>query len=202
MVAMLVVLVLAGTTGWLFSISPRARATLVSVEPPPATGQIAFDSFGASHSFGTNIWAAGESAHAEWCCPAVSGRLYAIELAIEPTSKGAGTATVFIAPNKRNFPGAAIESFTVTPDMAAPGSNAQPVILNSVRQPLLEAGEKYWVGVRSDGGWVWHFNNQKIIQNSALEKKRNRWASAGDYCYIGAFRIVVMTNQQPAKKVN
>jgi hypothetical protein len=203
LIGTLIALVLAGTMGWLLLVSPvPGRATLVSVEPALATGQIAFDSFGPSHSFGTNSWAAGEKAHAEWFCPVVSGRLHAIELAIEPPSKEAGNATVFIAATKRNFPGATIESFTVTPAMTVSGSKAQPVILNSVAQPLLEAGEKYWVGVRSDSGWLWHFNDQKIIQNAARETKRNRWASAGDYCYVSAFRIIVVTNQQTATNLN
>jgi hypothetical protein len=51
--------------------------------------------------------------------------------------------------------------------------------------------------VRSRGGWVWHFNNQNISQNAARETKPGHWATAGDYCYICAFRVVLSTNQEP-----
>ena len=200
-VAALVVLAVACATAGLFFTTPK-RAVLYSVEVPPASGVIAFDSFGPAHTCGSNSWAVAGKAHADWFIPAQSGRLSAIEVAIEPPTRPAGNATVFLASNRNGFPGAIVESFVVTPQMVNATSNPAPVVINSVSQPVLEAARKYWLCVRGQGGWLWRFNNQNIIQNSARETRREHWATAGDYCYICAFRVLLTTNQEPKPPAN
>jgi hypothetical protein len=132
----------------------------------------------------------------------MSGRLGVIELAIEPPARNAGNATVFLASDKNGFPGASLESFDVSPRRWSAASNAAPLVVNSVAQPALAAGVKYWLCVRGRGGWSWHFNNQNIVQNAARETKPGGWATAGDYCYACAFRVLIATNQEPQPPAN
>jgi hypothetical protein len=126
-----------------------------------------------------------------------SGRLTAVELAIEtdgPLSQSED-ATVIIAKDKHGFPGARLEAFSVQAK-ASPATGARPpVVIKSAKQPALIAGVKYWMCVTSPGGWRWHFNNRNIVQNSARELKPRKWVSAGDYCYVGAFSVMIETNQ-------
>lgn len=193
----LIVFAIAGATAGIRSASP-SRAAVFSVEPPPAGGQIAYDSFGPGHAFGANSWVVGAQAHADWFIPAVSGRLLAIELAIESPARNAGNAAVFLARDQRGFPGDTLEKFDVDPRLATAGSNAGPVVVDSAAHPALEAGVKYWLYVRARGTpWTWHFNNQNIAQNAAQGTKPGRWAPAGDYCYASAFRILIATNSEP-----
>jgi hypothetical protein len=200
-IAGLIAFATAGATAGIYFAAPN-RAVLFSVEPPPALGRIAYDSFGPRYTFGSNCWAAGGNAHADWFVPALAGRLSAIELAIEPPAKQAGNATVSLASDNNGFPGAMLESFVVTPRMWSGASNSAPVVVNSVAQPALAAGVKYWLGVRSRGGWIWHDNNQNVSQNAARETRPGRWATAGDYCYVCAFRVLLSTNQAQPAPVN
>lgn len=160
---------------------------------------LVFNSFGPSKSYRTtNAWAVIPAAHAEWFIPQISGKLTEITLAIEPDDGNThpGNATVFIATDKRGFPKRTLETFTV-----APGSPGGLATLQSVRQPQLKAGAKYWLAVRSEGGWRWHFNNQSVIHNAVREIQHGRWASAGDYCNTGAFSIRVETNKLPKETI-
>ncbi|MGA2245014.1 MAG: choice-of-anchor R domain-containing protein [Verrucomicrobiota bacterium] len=194
--AWLIVFAIAGATAGIHFAAPK-RAVLFSVEPPGVAGRIAFDSFGPGHAFDTNSWAVGGQAHADWFIPAMSGRLGAIELALEATARNAGDATVFLASDKHGFPGATLESFEVAPRLGSAASNPAPVELASLAQPALAAGAKYWLCVRGRGGWDWHFNNQNIVQYAGRETKPGRWATAGDYCYACAFRVLIATNREP-----
>lgn len=200
-IAALIMLGIAGATAGIFFAAPQP-AVLFSTETPSASGAIAFDSFGPAHTFGTNCWAVGGSAHADWFIPAQSGSLSAIELALEPPARNAGDATVILAGDKRGSPGQTMESFTVTADMGTSTSNAAPIVVHSVTQPMLEAGVKYWLYVRGSGPWTWHFNNQNIAQNARRETKRGKWASAGDYCYVCAFRVMISPNPEPDQPAN
>jgi len=195
-IAVFITLAMAGASAGIFYASPQ-RAMTFSSETPPTSGMVAFDAFGPSHTFGTNSWGVGGKAHADWFVPSRSGHLSAIELAIEPQDRNSVDAIVTLASDHNGFPGAIIESFLVTPQMVTAATNTAPVVLNSVQQPVLEAGKKYWLGVRGRGAWIWHFNNQNIAQNAAREVRREQWASAGDYCYICAFRILITADQDP-----
>jgi hypothetical protein len=113
-------------------------------------------------------------------------------LAIEPNrhARDPGNATVSLAQDERGFPGATLETFSVPA-----GEVVEPVILQSVTEPVLKAGVKYWMCVKSTGLWRWHFNNRNITRNSAREISPGKWASAGDYCYVCAFSVTVSTNR-------
>lgn len=191
--AALIVLGMAGAMAGIIFTAPQ-RAVVFSVEMPPVEGAVAFDSFGPEHAFGTNYWVVGDMAHGDWFVPARSGRLSALELAFEPSPQASGSAEVFLARDSQGFPGETLESFVVARRGLSPESNSLPAVLVSKVQPVLESGVKYWLCVRG-GGWVWHFNNQDMAQKAARETGRKRWASAGDYCYCGAFRVLVTTNQ-------
>jgi hypothetical protein len=160
--------------------------------PGPLIPGLAFSSFGPSNTYGSNTWAAGTEAHADWFVSTASGPLTAIQLAIEPNrhARDPGNATVSIAQDERGFPGATLETFSVPA-----GEVVEPVILQSVTEPVLKAGVKYWMCVKSTGLWRWHFNNRNITRNSAREISPGKWASAGDYCYVCAFSVTVSTNR-------
>jgi len=179
-----------------------------SANPARPVPGLAFTAFGPSGTYGAHAWALGSRAHAEWFAAAASGRLTQLKLAIEPVGPGgqAGKATVFIARDRHGFPGATLEIFSVSAATRTNAGVAEPVVLESTKQPELTAGEKYWVCARSSGGWRWNYNDQNVVHNSARELRRHRWASAGDYCYVGAFSVMVSTNQptlgahQPAEE--
>jgi len=120
-IAGLILFAIAGATAGIHFALPN-RAVLFSVQPPPASGRIAYDSFGPGHAFGTHSWPVGGEAHEEWFIPAMSGRLRAIELAIGPPAQNADNAAVFLARDKHGFPGATLESFDVSPLLWITGS--------------------------------------------------------------------------------
>jgi hypothetical protein len=163
------------------------------------TGPMAFSSFGLSNTFLTNGWRVGSDAHADWFMPLTSGRLLAVELAIEPDGplSQAGDATIFIAKDKRGFPGAALETFFVPATTRMAADAVGPLVLKSLTHPALQAGVKYWMCVETTGGWLWHYNNQNLAQNSARELRPRKWATAGDFCRFCAFSVLVTTNQSP-----
>ncbi len=50
-----------------------------------------------------------------------------------------------------NQPGTALETFTVAPGALGPlGANNPPLVLNSVLDPMLTGGTRYWITVSSD----------------------------------------------------
>lgn len=167
----------------------------LSNQPGSADPTLVFNAFGpGGTSRPGTVWAVEGQAHAEWFVPTLSGNLSEIVAAINPTDAGPhpGGATIFLARDRNGFPGRTLEWFSVRPE-AATGL----LTLESVKQPALEAGVKYWLCARSKGGWRWKFNDQNIVHNSARETGRGKWASAGDYCFVGAFSIRVSTNPPP-----
>jgi len=176
--------------------------------PPAAIGQnnsyrinlpissdptLVFNTFGPSGTYRADtVYGAGPSAHAEWFVPTRSGTLSEIKLALSPNAgnRQPGEATVFITDDHHGFPGDKLESFT-----ASAADVTGQLTLESVQKPALQAGVKYWLCARSEGGWQWCFNNQNIVHNTARQAGPNSWASAGDSCYAGAFSIRVSTNQ-------
>lgn len=179
------------------STPPAAMATnrYPSNLPVPSDPTLVFNAFGPGGTFRpTTLWGVGRDAHAEWFVPTLSGNLSEIVAAIDPIGGNPrpGKATIFLAEDRNGFPGRTLESFSVRPDAAT-----NLLTLKSVKQPMLESGVKYWLGARSKGNWRWHFNDQNVVHNSARETGRNKWASAGDYCYIGAFSVRISTNAPP-----
>ena len=176
--------------------APTANPVL-SNKPVAGDPMLVFNAFGPSRTYrATNAWAVGREAHAEWFVPTRSGTLSEIEVAVEPDDGNPhpGKATIFLARNRNGFPGHTLESFSVSAEEAT-----GLLRLESAKKPELQGGVKYWLCARSQGGWSWHFNDQNVIHNTAREVKRGKWASAGDYCYVGAFSIRVSTNPPPAE---
>jgi hypothetical protein len=91
-----------------------------------------------------------------------------------------------------------LESLSVRARKLKLGAAFKSITLESAKQPALQAGVKYWLCVRTSGDWRWHYNNLDLVQNSALELRRGKWASAGDYTYVCAFSVGISTNELPA----
>jgi hypothetical protein len=169
----------------------------------PAT-IVMYSSFGPTNSFDPNCWSAGANAHADWFVPSVSGTLSVIEIAVEPSyvrkgmEKTAGDLDLFLAQDESGFPGAVLERFSLAAGAPNSPPPSLPLVFKSVAQPKLQAGVKYWLGAKSSGPgeWTWHFGDRKLVQKAAREKEQGKWGSAGDYCYVGAFSVIVTTNHE------
>jgi hypothetical protein len=201
-------LLLAGTIYFSPCLTPKGKRQPVPSHHSTAAPQslppgVMYSSFGPSHSFSSNRWSAGTHAHADWFVPRFSGRLKTLELALDPYVGGknwqrtAGDLEVFVAQNENGFPGMVLERFSLP--VGEPGAPlpTPPLVFRSKAHPKLHVGVKYWVCARSTGaaGWTWHFGDRKNVQNSARESEPGKWASAGDFCYVGAFCITGSTNQ-------
>jgi hypothetical protein len=172
----------------------------------PAT-TVVFSSFGPSNSFSSYGYDVG---CADWFVPTVSGTLSSIEIAVEPDyPRGidptdaamepiAGALELFLAKDESGFPGPILEQFSLAAEAASSPPRALPLVFNSVAQPKLEAGVKYWLGARSSGPvmWSWHIGDHQFGQKAARENEQGKWISMGDGCYLGAFSIIVNTNQE------
>jgi len=149
-------------------------------------------------------WAANIYAHGESFIPVRSGRLRAIELAIEPSyvhagrETTAGDATVFVARDESGFPGPVLERFRVAA-VAPTAPSRCPALLKSLACPPLQAGVKYWLCAGSAGGWVWHDNPRDFPQASACEREPGKWISGGNG-RNAAFAITVTEELEDVSK--
>jgi hypothetical protein len=160
---------------------------LPQVPAPVLPKDTVFSLFGPSNSFQmSNGWSAGVNGHAESFVPNASGRLHSIALAIEPSyvrkgmEKTAPDATIILAEDANGLPGNPIETFTlhaISPKVPQPDF---PQLVESTQHPVLQAGMKYWVCVRSSGRWLWRNNNLNKTEVSARESEPGKWASAGN----------------------
>ncbi len=118
-------------------------------------------------------------AQAEWFAPSVSGRLSAIELPIAVNHSG--TLNFFIAEDHYGFPGAKLEQFTNV--LAQPQGGAelhQPIVLQSVAKPHLQAGRKYWFGVEpvdTATACVWYSSTLPLTNGFAYAILRDKWCA-------------------------
>jgi hypothetical protein len=211
----LYVFVAAGIGFWWFLRSSWGRS-FTNRRPPivatpnkpvnPAAGipGLAFTSYSPSGSYNhTNGWSLSTEAHADWFIAAASGRLTGLEVELEPVGDEpeSGKARIFLTKDRGGFPGTTLEGFTVQARRLKSGAEFKPITIESTKQPVLRAGEKYWLCARTTGAWRWHYNALNLIQNSARELKRGKWASAGDYTYVCAFSVKISTNEPPANLV-
>jgi hypothetical protein len=150
-----------------------------------------FNSFGANNTYDANRgWAiAGTngipgvseySGLAEYFTPNVTGSLYQIQLATRSIFNSGSTAVDFYIAqdNGRGLPGSILESFsnTITPT----GAIAGVVTLDSISDPLLQAGQKYWLCAEPaspNTGISWCFNLEGLTNYFANESSEWNWSS-------------------------
>ena len=197
-------LLLAGLLVYFYVIRHQTKSAPPVPNPvPPPAPTPSYSSFGPGDTFSANCWSAGAHAHADWFIAPVTGSLSNIAVAIEPSyvrqgrEQTAGALDLFLARDEHGFPGAVLEHFSLAAEAPHAPPPVLPQVVGSVVQPALEAGVKYWLGARgsSPGEWIWHFGDHQIAQKAAREQAPGKWVSAGDTCYVGAFRIRLTPNQ-------
>ncbi|HXF10246.1 MAG TPA: hypothetical protein VN625_05630, partial [Desulfuromonadaceae bacterium] len=177
-----------GTTN---SVAPKP------IRPQPAVLAVAFSSFGSGGEYAADgLTIKAGDGHGEWFVSEGSGRVYAIELKIDPVSEPTRRLTVAIMEDDNGMPGRPLETW------AAPGLIRTNTLgwldLNSRQRPTLKAGTKYWIHARSPGAWYWHFNNQNIVQDSLRLLPRQKWVAAGT-SNVCAFSVLIETNQPSSR---
>jgi hypothetical protein len=165
---------------------------------------VAFNSFGPGNTYNTAIvWgvtgastSGGYRGQAEFFVPAVSGDLSSITL---PTFRqsGSGRSNFFVAEDNGSTPGTILESFLNT----ANNSNGL-LTLNSVAQPLLTAGLKYWLcdepaDATTVNGW---FEGQSYAPGFAFERSQWGWSFVAPPSVppSGVFSVSVIPVPEPA----
>lgn len=183
-------------------VSPIALDTRADAAQPPV---FAYDSFGPGNSYNTGIaWAvSGASAspayrgQAQFFIPTVSGYLDQVELATVHIS-GSLLSDFFIADdNGSGIPGDILESWT-----GVQNASSGLLTLNSVAQPLLQAGQEYWLcdepgAANSYNGW--YQNNQGISPGDAFDRSEWAWSTipAGIET-AGVFSVTVVPVPEPS----
>lgn len=138
------------------------------------TPVLAYNSFGTGFSYSNLRWVVSGSAsqygyqgHAESFVSGVSGYLSQIRLATI-VEGGTPDSNFFIAQdNGSGLPGSILESYSDVLD-----SNNGLLTLNSVTDPLLQAGQKYWLCDEPNSSGTltgWYENNQGLTGNDAFE---------------------------------
>lgn len=107
---------------------------------------LVFNSFGPGNTYNPGVvWAVGGASapggyrgQAEFFVPGISGYLSSVQLATFRLG-GSTLSDFFIAQDSSGIPGAVVESFSGV-------QNANGLLMiNSITQPLLQAGQKYWL---------------------------------------------------------
>jgi hypothetical protein len=86
----------------------------------------------------------------------------------------------FIADDRYGFPGAKLEQFTNVVVQPRQGTESQqPLVLQSVSKPHLEAGHKYWFGVEpvdATTACIWYSSTLPLTNGFAYGIIRDDWA--------------------------
>lgn len=184
-----------------FSLVSLVFAMPVSATIPSPV--VVFDSFGPGNTYLTSVvWgvsgaatSGGYRGQAEWFTPTVSGTLSSVTLATHRQS-GSGLSDFFIAQDNGSGPGTILESFLST------ANNPNGLLtLNSVSQPMLQAGVKYWLcdeptdSTTSNG---WFENSQNYTPGFAFERSEWGWSTFGPPSPpSGVFRVLVTPVPEP-----
>jgi hypothetical protein len=170
------------------------------VQPPISV----YNSFGAGNSYNTSIaWgvsgasvSGGYRGQAQFFIPGISGYLDQIQLATIHES-GSGLSNFYIAQdNGSGIPGNILESW-IGVQNAANGL----LTINSAVQPLLQAGQEYWLcdepGAANSYN-AWYQNNQGISPGDAFDRSEWGWDTipAGIET-AGVFNVSVMPVPEP-----
>ncbi len=103
--------------------------------------------------------------------PAINANLGSIEIALSYVIAPPDPFTVSLASNAGDKPGPVLESFVIAPNnVSALGTHKPPLVLNSILNPLLTAGIKYWVTVDAPftDSIVWNWNNTGDTRAEAI----------------------------------
>jgi RNA polymerase sigma factor (sigma-70 family) len=113
---------------------------------------------------------------AEWFVPAVSGRLGTIEMALG--NSNSCRVNFFVAQDNYGFPGEKLEQFAEVLVESRPEMKEQ-LVLNSVVQPRLQAGRKYWLCAEpadTNTASLWYASDQPLTNGFAYAVMRGTWA--------------------------
>jgi hypothetical protein len=181
-----------------FFLVARASATVAPV--------VVFDSFGPGNSYLSSVvWGVSGSStsygyrgQAEWFIPTISGNLSSFTLATYKQS-GSGRSDFLIAQDSgSSTPGTILESFSNTLN------NASGLLtINSLSQPLLQAGVKYWLcDEPTDSTTVngWFENSQNYTPGFAYERSEWGWSFVPPPSVppSGVFRVSVIPVPEPS----
>ena len=162
----------------------------------PGNSYITYADWGVS---GTSGLSGGFVGHAEFFVPSVSGNLYSLQLAVGQISGGTGLVNLSIAANNGGTPGATLESFL---NAQAPSPGSGVLTLNSVTQPLLQAGATYWLcaePAQSTTAVGWFVNDQGYRNDYAQEGPPGQWTSGHiTFESNGAFDVSVLPVPEPS----
>ncbi len=139
--------------------------------------------------------------HAESFVPSVSGNLETLQVAVGQLSGGTGLVNFSVAADSGGTPGATLESFM---NVLAPPSSSSSflVTMNSITQPLLQAGSTYWLCAEPAEATTaigWFVNNQGYANEYSQESPPGVWTSAP--VIIGAngvFDVAVIPVPEPS----
>jgi hypothetical protein len=163
---------------------------------------VVYNSFGPGNSYDTTTkWAVsgastsgGYRGQAEAFTPGISGDLSSIVLATAHIN-GSALSDFFIAQdNGSGAPGTILESFSST-------QNANGLLtLNSVAQPLLQAGTQYWLcdepsTSTSLNGW---YENNQGQNGFAFERSEWGWSAVAGPPASGVFKVSVTAVPEPS----
>jgi X-X-X-Leu-X-X-Gly heptad repeat protein len=146
-----------------------------------------YNSFGPGNSFVSyadwGVYGAsgpgGYVGHAEQFVPTLTGNLATLQAGVGQLSGGTGLLNFCVATDSGGTPGGVLERFM---NVVAPAPSSSPffVTMNSITQPLLQAGTTYWLcaqpaQITTAVGWF--VNNQGYANNYAQESPPGVWTS-------------------------
>lgn len=176
----------------------------IAAMPPVAANAsvITFDTFGAGNSFhpGFVYSADGNTAFQAFQFTAgSSGALAGITVAIGRTGAGTTNTQFDLFADNSNALGGLLESSLVpntVPVDSTPPFTAGIISLSSVVQPILTAGQSYWLSITepnaADGSVSLWFNNDQGITGRRITPVQSRVGSA-----LPAFRVEVTQILEP-----
>jgi hypothetical protein len=163
-----------------------------------------YDSFSPGNTYNTGVaWgvsgaatSGGYRGQAEFFVPAVSGYLTTVQLATIQVG-GSKLSNFFVAQDSGfQTPGAILESFLNV-------QNANGLLtINSTGQPLLQAGQMYWLcdepaADNSSNGW--YQNNHGVTNGFAFERSQWGWGFVSPPTPAsGVFRVIVAPVPEPS----
>src|SRR5215472_6300456 len=185
-----------------FALFTATTLIFSSRAQPTQSPVFVFNSFGSGNSYityadwgisGASGLPGGFVGHAELFVPSVSGNLNSLQVAVGQISGGTGLVNFSVAADNGGTPGATLESFS---NEQAPSPASGVLTINSVTQPLLQAGATYWLvaePAQSTTSVGWYANDQGFKNDYAQEGPPGQWTSGHiTFESNGAFAVSVL----------